>query len=526
MLLPRILVCGLILGVIVSVSGCTGAATPTAGTPDWPTTDWRTSTPEEQGLDSALILDMLQEIQAKQLPIHSILLIRHGYLVSEVYFPPYTSELKHPLFSASKSVTSMLVGKALQDGYIKSVKQTVLDFFPEIATDKTDPRRKELTVEHLLTMSAGYGTNTLPNFVGKDAEFDVAKHLLTYDSILHKPGSTFYYDSGSPHLLSAIIQKTAGLTLQEYAQQKIFEPLGITDTIWQADPQGTTTGHTGLMLRPRDMAKLGYLYLQRGQWNGEQLVPASWVEASATKHIETTGLMNAAEDDGYGYLWWMNGYDGYAAHGFGGQYIFVLPQADMVAVFTSGLPDPLFPTPRQLVKSYLLPAIQATQTLPPNPEAQHELEAEIQSIEHGTGTVGPLPSIAQQISGKPYQLTPTPDSTDLFRSIVLTFTGRDEYRSETIWPGKQQVIVTGSLTGTFHLNPIEFVSPEGPTPLTVAVRGYWQDEQTFVEEYVRDFPIDIARITQKYTFDGQRVAIEIRSSMNSNVIQIAGEMTD
>jgi CubicO group peptidase (beta-lactamase class C family) len=522
----RIIVCGLILCLIASVSGCTSTPTSPTQITYWPVTDWRTSTPEEQGLNSTLILHMLQEIRAKQLPIHSVLLIRHGYLVSEVYFPPYTPELKHPLFSATKSVTSILVGKALQEGFIKSLQQPVLDFFPEIAADKTDPRRKDLTIEHLLTMSSGYNTNTVPSFAGKDAQFDVARHLLTYDSILAKPGTTFYYDSGSPHLLSAIIQKTVGLTLQTYAQHKIFEPLGITDFTWQADPQGTTTGHTGLMLRPRDMAKLGYLYLQQGRWNGDQLVPTSWVAASTTKHMETQGLMNAAEDDGYGYLWWMNGFDGYAAHGFGGQYIFVLPQTDMVAVFTSGLPDPLFPTPHQLVKSYLLPATKSAQGLPPNPQAQHNLEAEIQTIEHGAGITKPLPAIAQQISGKTFHLTPTPDSEGLFQSIALTFTGEDEYRSETVWPSEQQVIVTGSLTSTFRLNPIEFVSPEGPTPLTVAVRGYWQDEHTFVEEYVRDFPTDIARITQKYVFDGQRVTIEIRSSMNSNVIQITGETQD
>jgi hypothetical protein len=274
------------------------------------------------------------------------------------------------------------------------------------------------------------------------------------------------------------------------------------------------------------MAKLGYLYLRQGQWNGEQITPAPWVQASTIKHMETKGLMNAAEDDGYGYLWWMNGFDGYAAHGFGGQYIFVLPQADLVVVFTSGLPDPLFPIPRLLVKSYLLPAVKSAQALPPNPQALHDLEAEIQMIEHGVGTIRPLPPIAYQISGKTFHLTSTPDSTDLFQTIALTFTGEDEYRSETIWPSEQQVIVTGSLTGTFHLNPIEFMSPEGPTPLTVAIRGYWQDDRTFIEEYVRDFPTDIALVTQKYTFDGQRVAIEIRSSMNSVVIQIVGETTD
>ena len=161
-----------------------------------------------------------------------------------------------------------------------------------------------------------------------------------------------------PHLLSAIIQKTTGSTLEAYARTKLFEPLGITDISWDADPQGITLGNTGLALRPRDMAKFGYLYLHRGQWDGEQLVPEEWVESATTKHIETKGLMNAAEDDGYGYLWWIDSFGGYSAHGYSGQYIFVLPDLDMVVVFTAGLEEADFPIPHELLKTYLIPAAQ------------------------------------------------------------------------------------------------------------------------------------------------------------------------
>ncbi len=115
------------------------------------------------------------------------------------------------------------------------------------------------------------------------------------------------------------------------------------------------------------MAKLGYLYLHNGQWNGKQIVPAEWVQASTTRHMETKGLMNAAEDDGYGYFWWINSFGGYSAHGFGGQYIFVLPKLDMVVVFTGGIADPDFPLPHQLLKTYLLPAAQSAQSLAANP---------------------------------------------------------------------------------------------------------------------------------------------------------------
>ena len=288
---PSIIRCGIVFAsFVIFLSGCAGTPASADQTTYWPDHDWRTSTPEEQGLDSALILAMLQEIQTKNLPIHSLLIIRHGYLVTEVYFPPYQREFKHPLFSMTKSVTSALVGKALQEGRLKDVQQKVLDFFPDIAREVTDPRVKDLTLEHLLTMSAGFNTNTMPDLSSKAAAAGTVKHILTYDSILARPGTSFYYDSGLPHLLSAIIQKTTGLTLQEYAQQKLFDPLGISNVSWAADPQGVTIGSTGLRLRSPDLAKLGYLYLHHGRWNGTQVLPEEWVTASTRKQIDTQGL--------------------------------------------------------------------------------------------------------------------------------------------------------------------------------------------------------------------------------------------
>ncbi len=148
-----------------------------------------------------------------------------------------------------------MTGIAIKNGQIKSVRQNVLDFFPEIAMETKDKYLKDITVEHLLTMSAGFNTNTLPDFYDKDASFDSAKHILTYDSVLDKPGETFFYDSGLPHLMSAIIQKTSGRTLEAYAKTDLFGPLGITDYGWQSDPQGITTGNCGLILRRKRHGK-------------------------------------------------------------------------------------------------------------------------------------------------------------------------------------------------------------------------------------------------------------------------------
>ena len=510
------------LGVPLTASPVSATIVPTAEQPaHWPVDEWRVSSPEEQGIDSASILSMLQEIRQKDLNVHSVLIIRHGYLVTEVYFPPYTREIKHPVFSITKSVTSAMTGIAIKNGQIKSVRQNALDFFPEIATETKDKYLKDITIEHLLTMSAGFNTNTLPDFSNKDSSFDSAKHILTYDSVLDKPGETFFYDSGLPHLMSAIIQKTSGQTLEAYAKTDLFEPLGITDYVWQSDPQSITTGNSGLILRPCDMAKLGYLYLHNGQWNGKQIIPAEWVQASTTRHMETKGLMNAAEDDGYGYYWWIDSFGGYSAHGFGGQYIFVLPRLDMVVVFTGGIVDPDFPAPHRLLKTYLLPAAQSAQPLAANPLMYNQLTTEIKNIQNTEKPAMPLPEIAKQISGKTYRLAGIPPA-GWPTEITFTFSGEDTYTNSTLTANGQILTVTGGLKNVFYLNKL---GPEGKT--IMPFKGYWRDEHTFVEEQNFDLSSDIQFFTVTYVFDGKKVSVKVDSSMDYfPTLEGTGEMIE
>ena len=485
----------------------------------FPNDEWRSSTPEEQGIDSALILQMFQEIQDKNIDIHGFLLVHNGYLVTEAYFDPYTQNMKQPVYSVAKSVTSMLTGIAMHEGYIKGVDQKVLDFFPAIAKNVTDENVRDLTLKHLLTMSAGYNTTTIPPaelLSQKDASFDTVEHILTYDSILEKPGTTFFYDSGLPHLLSAIIQETTGISTLEYAQENLFGPLGITGVTWETDPRGIPLGNTGLMLSPRDMAKLGYLYLNHGQWNGEQIVPAKWVDQSTAKHIETKGLMNEAEDDGYGYFWWIDSYGGYSAHGFGGQYIFVVPDLKLVAVFTSGLADPDFPTPRRLMEEYILPAATSTNALPPS-QASKDLQAYIEQITNPEAQLAPLPVIAHRISGKTFQMTEWPGF--YFEEVTLTFEdGQNLYRSVSIWPDGEYDVL-GGLDNRFHLNDLTH-----PQVIRVAVKGYWQDEKTFVETLKVLSQID--SVIHTYTFEGDSLTVDVSSSMVGYAFQMKGEMID
>jgi CubicO group peptidase (beta-lactamase class C family) len=475
----------------------------------WPDAEWRTSTPEEQGLDSASILSMLREIQSRGLQVHSVLIVRHGFLVTEVYFPPYSAELKHPEYSITKSVTSAMTGIAINEGLITGVQQPVLDYFPDVARTTRDPHLPDLTIEHLLTMSAGFNIPTLPaDLRGKSASFDAARSVLN-NRLLDKPGETFFYDTGLPHVLSTIIQQTSGLTLEEYTRSHLFEPLGITDLSWEADPQGITIGGTGLSLRPEDMARLGYLYLHDGQWNGEQIVPAAWVRASTQLHMKTKGLMDAAEDDGYGYLWWIDSWGGYSAHGFAGQYVFVLPKQDMVVVFTSGLSEEDFPVPHELVTTYLLPAAKSAKALPPNAAADGQLAEEIRKIQDTKGATASLPEIAKQISGKTYRLAGGAGAS-WPREITFDFPGGDTYVNTILWSTGERDAITGGLDGVFRINHL---GPDGQT--LMAWRGTWRDTHTFVEEQNFDLKSDADFFTVAYTFDDNKVAITVDSATDS-----------
>ena len=189
------------------------------------------------------------------------------------------------------------------------------------------------------------------------------------------PGATFNYNSGASHLLSAIVQKTTRQSTLAFAKEFLFKPLGIADVRWGADPSGIAIGGSDLQLTPRDMARFGYLYLKRGVWEGQPVVPAGWVQASTTRHIQSSEASL-----GYGYQWWTYPDGSFAAHGLGGQFIFVRPRQDLVVVFTSWLTGDDTERPAALVDSFIVPAVLSDMPLQENPEAVAQLEARIESV--------------------------------------------------------------------------------------------------------------------------------------------------
>ncbi len=446
------------------------APTPTApAAPDayWPYQEWRTSTPEEQGIDSARLVQMFDYVQAHHYDLHSLLIVRHGYLVTEAYYPPFQADTFHDIQSGAKSVISALVGIALDQGYLEGVNQPMLGFFPDRVI-APDVWKQDVTLEDLLTMTAGLDwdewrpTDPQSTLYQLSASPDKIQFVLDR-RMSDAPGARWNYNSGLPLLLGSIIQQVSGTGLRNFAQNALFSPLGIHALIQTDAPSAAMN----VALTPQDMAKFGYLYLRHGQWAGQSVISPVWVQASTSVHTTTPYGAN------YGYFWWLPPYGGYEAEGDGGQRIIVLPDQDMVVVITGGLTYPDMQTvPDQLVQNYILPAAKSAEPLRDNYPANVHLASRLQAITQlDPRPVLPLPPIAGQISGQTYALQP--NSIGL-QAVALTFSAQDASLRLT-FAGRSQDMQIG-LDNTDRITPLQ---PLGPLYGWIGLRGKWQSTDTF-----------------------------------------------
>ncbi len=398
----------------------------------WPTQDWQTSTPEEQGLDSAKLAEGLQAIQKQNTKIDSLLVIRNGSVLLDAYFNnPYDGTFPHDLASVTKSVMTTLIGIAADQGKIQLDKPMV-SYFPDRTIANLDARKERVTVRHLAGMVNGFESGCMADDEGTLATMrsssDWVQSALDR-KMVQEPGTSFCYDSPGMHLLSAILQKATGMTALEFARQNLFEPLGIREVIWQADPQGYAHGWGDLHLKPRDAAKLGYLWLSKGAWEGRQIVSTAWVENAVKPHSKTGG-------DDYGYGWWVSE-DSYYAVGRGGQNIKVAPALNAIVVTTGSGFD------YDEISPYLIAAVvDPTKPLPANPAGLAQLDAELTALAQPAPSlpVAPQPDTARMVSGKVYVFEPNPAEVETlslefdnsFRAILHI---RLQGRGKTVeWP--------------------------------------------------------------------------------------------
>lgn len=317
---------------------------------------WTTITPELVRMDSDVLDDMINDVENQDYYVYSIIVIRNGFIVTEWYEQFVNKNFRFRVFSVSKSVTSALIGIAMDKSYIASVNELVLDFFPDKNITNLDAQKESMTIEHLLTMTTGldwpeyypYGDPRNPYNTWKASE-DHVKFVLDRPMI-SPPGLVFNYNTGASHLLTAILERATNMSTLDFANKYLLGPLSIRDVTWLRDPQGVACGGDGLFLKARDMAKIGYLFLKDGKWEGKQIISRSWVRLSTTSKI--TVALNIE----YGYQWWINlVYDCYSALGYGIQQINVFSEKELIVVFT-GM-NLAFNFASYLLDSYILPAI-------------------------------------------------------------------------------------------------------------------------------------------------------------------------
>lgn len=330
------------------------ARAPAGITPTLMGDGWERADPGASGFNAAKLQAVLEHAANEPVNLHAIVVERHGRLVAELYragkdkgvygliamtreFGPTTL---HDVRSVGKSVVSLLIGTARLEGKLDNLSTPAVDFYPEFK-DLQTPQRRAITLEHLLTMSSGFEWQE--GGPGRDDEHRLYWKWTPTQYVLSRPiaappGTRFTYNSGGNLVLADVLSRATGIQLEEYARTRLFEPLGITDWEWTGDLHGRPMAFTGLRMRPRDMAKLGKLVLDHGRWNGRQLIPADWIDASLMPRLDT-----GFDGTRYGYQWWTGTVQWQGKHlpwaaafGNGSQRIFVVPDLDLCVVTTAG----------------------------------------------------------------------------------------------------------------------------------------------------------------------------------------------
>ncbi|MGC2812096.1 MAG: serine hydrolase [Bradyrhizobium sp.] len=438
----------------------------------WPTKSWQTSSPEEQGVDSASLARLIETVGGyKQ---DSLTIIRHGRIVADAYYAPYVAGISHDLRSVTKSVVGTLTAIQLQKGNLESVDRTVIDLFPDRQIQNVDARKSTMTVQSLLDMTSGIEwvekAYTPGETIMKMYESADRTTFVLNQPMADTPGASFNYDGGNPYLLSALITKMTGQSAFEYAKEELFAPLGIKSADWgKVDAQGVTDGEAFLHLSPHDMARIGYLYLHNGLWEGKQIIPSSWVERAKAGPVTATFGFH------YGNLWWSYPEKGaYMARGRHSQLILVIPKLDVVAVMTGILRDTEFYSASALIDD-ISNAVKSDKPLPEDPIAQALLANALrQAAVEKPWAIGAAPELAKAVSGKVYGFV---DNRLRLKSFTLNFYDSDSSWVITTYGGKGN----GRFTGLVGLDGVYRKSPPAPYGINAA-RGRWTSEHTFVME--------------------------------------------
>lgn len=385
---------------------CSSLAAPAAEPPALPR-----SAPEAEGIPSSAVLAFVEAAEEKIDALHSLMVLRHGHVVAEGWWDPYRREDNHVLFSLSKSFASTGIGLAIAEGRL-SLDDTVLSFFPEDAPAEPSDNLGAMRVRDLLSMSTGHHAEAIEGFSYGASGTPGTREFLALP-VAHKPGTHFMYNTPASYMLSAIVQKVSGTPLVDYLGPRLFEPLGIQNAMWDASADGVSLGGFGLHLTTEDIARFGQLYLQKGLWNGERVLPESWVEAATARQVSNGSNPDSDWEQGYGYQFWRCRHDVYRGDGAFGQYCIVMPKQDAVVAITSGVGD--MQAVLDLVWEHLLGGMRA-EPLPADDEGQDRLRNKLANLVLPPPAGGLTSPVAAGVSGNVYVL---PENDGPFEAVGL-----------------------------------------------------------------------------------------------------------
>ncbi len=462
--------------------------------PAWPAPDWAASTPEAQGMDSRALAALVE--YGGNARMDSLVVVRNGRLVAEAYYAPFRAGMRHRINSATKGVVGLLAGIASGQGLLGSAQAPVLEQLRGSAD--TDPRKQAITLQHLLDGTSGIAwveplSDAVPDsLIAMERSADWVQYILDRPQA-QAPGVGFNYNSGNGHLVSALLARQAGIDTDQFAARELFGPLGITDWRWQKDPQGVATGGFGISLRTPDMAKLGYLVLKNGEWNGRQVVPRAWIDKifhASIPMFATGGLRYA---DGW---WAFPARKAYMAVGYNRQLIVVLPELGVVAALTGRGPYPF-----EDVIGHLERAVRSDAALAPDPQAGELLQERIRAAatEAATPVAAAAPVLAREISGKVYRLAPNP----LGLAEVTLHLGAEPSYDVVSLVGRgstqtRKVSLRLGLEGRFA----GVAAGEGAGVLT---KAQWVDASTL--SLLQRFPEEGWSVSYLLRFEGRRVEV-------------------
>jgi CubicO group peptidase (beta-lactamase class C family) len=470
----------------------------------WPTKDWELSTPEAQGMDSAALARLVDFVGIRRQD--SLLVVRHGKIVVDAYYAPYVPNIRHDLRSVTKSFIGTLTAIEVQEGLLDSVDHPIVDLFADKHISNLDDAKKAMTVQNMLDMTSGIAWQerayTPDETIMRMYQSPDRTEFVLSQPMSNPPGKRFYYNGGNPYVLSALITRRAGRDALDFARDELFKPLGISSVRWgETDAQGVTDGESGLYLAPHDMAKLGYLYLHQGLWDGQQIIPSSWVDRVRQGPVTAT----------YGYhyanLWWSRPERGaFMALGRHSQIILVLPELDVVAVMTGVRKDNEYFPMTDLIDG-IASAVKSGAPLPPDSAAQTLLAESIrQAATERASPVGATPELAKTISGKTYRLRDNALHAKTFSLNLVDPSPSWEY---TIGTQRLDRPTAARFAGPIGLDGL-FRKSSSTTNGIDAVKGSWLDDHTFVVERRILGHAD----TQKWTlaFDGKKVDVNFEST--------------